>query len=116
MQSDIYVPDSLHTAGDWVRLALESSLEQLSKPIFLRAWCSVIYLFPGLHPNEFREPDNEWPRTLKVFVAEAWRRFEAGELTENELYCYQPAITRIRRECAQLERTKPWLFRDHFSV
>ena len=116
MNGDIYVPDSLRTAGREVRLALGGTLNQLEKDTFLRAWCSVIYLFPGLHPNELREPHNDWPQTLRNFVAEAWRRFEAGELTENELYCYQAAITRIQRECARLERVKPWLFHDHFST
>jgi hypothetical protein len=116
MKSEIYVPDSLQTAGDQVRLALSRSLEQLAKQDFLRAWCSVYYLFPGLHPKALFEANNEWPGTVKRFAAEAWRRFEAGELTDNELYCYQPAITRIARECARLERVKPWLFRDHFGA
>lgn len=116
MNSYIFVPDSLHRAGDEVRQALSSSLNRLPKTDFLRAWCSVFYLFPGLQPNAFFEPDNEWPQTVHEFAAEAWRRFEAGELTENELYCYQPAIMRIERECALLERTRPWLFRDHFAI
>jgi hypothetical protein len=116
MNSYIYVPDSLQRAGDEVRLALNTSLEQLPKPEFLRAWCSVFYLFPGLHPNAFFEPQNDWPGTVRQFAAEAWRRFEAGELTDNELYCYQPAIARIERECALLERFRPWLFRDHFAT
>ena len=114
--SDVYVPDSLHAAGDHVRLALHRSLERLEKPDFVRAWCSLVYLFPGLHPDEYRAPDNEWPPTIKKFAAEAWRRFEAGELADDELYCYIPATTRIQRECAELERQKPWLFRDNFAA
>jgi len=114
MQSYIYVPDSLRTAGREVRLALGSSLERLPKQDFLRAWCSVMYLFPGLHPDEFLESDHGGPRSLRNFAAEARRRFEAGELTDNELYCYQPVITRIVRECDELERVKPWLFEDYF--
>jgi hypothetical protein len=27
-----------------------------------------------------------WPRVLRRFAAEAWRRVEAGEITEEELY------------------------------
>jgi hypothetical protein len=114
MQSDIYVPDSLRTAGREVRLALGGPLEQLPKPDFLRAWCSVVYLFPGLDPDEFLESDRCGPRTVKRFAVEARRRFEAGELTDNELYCYQPALTRIGRECDELERVRPWLFQDYF--
>ena len=112
----IYVPDSLCTAGDQVRLALGSSLEQLPKWDFLRAWCSIFYLFPGLQPAEIFEPENNWPLTLRTFAAEAWRRFDAGELTENEMYCYQAATARIQREYAALAETKPWLFENHFAA
>ena len=35
---------------------------------------------------------------LRRFAAEAWRRADAGELTDSELYCYQACKTRIRRE------------------
>ena len=51
-----------------------------------RAWSSVAYLFPGLHPDGFEDADSGWPRGLQRFVAEAWRRVEAGEITEAELY------------------------------
>ncbi len=114
--SYIYVPDSLRTAGDEVRLALGRSLRQLTKWDFLRAWCSIIYLFPGLQPGDLFEPEGPWPRTLKSFAAEAWRRFDAGEIAADELYCHEVATTRIRREFAELVRDKPWLFETHFSV
>jgi hypothetical protein len=52
----------------------------------LRAWCVVAYLFPGLHPDGFEDADSGWPRVLKPFAAEAWRRVEVGEITEEELY------------------------------
>jgi hypothetical protein len=32
-------------------------------------------------------PNSGWPGVLKRFAAEAWRRVEAGELTDKELYC-----------------------------
>lgn len=51
-----------------------------------RAWCSIAYLFPGLHPDGFENADSGWPRVLKRFAAEAWRRTEAGELADEELY------------------------------
>ena len=53
---------------------------------FLRAWSSVAYLFPGLHPDGFEDADSGWPRGLQRFAAEAWRRVEAGAITEAELY------------------------------
>jgi hypothetical protein len=50
------------------------------------AWCAVAYAFPGLHPDGFDEPRSGWPRVLKRFAAEAWRRADAGELADEELY------------------------------
>ena len=48
----------------------------------VRAWSSVAYLFPGLHPDGFEAADSGLPR----FAAETWRRVEAGKITEAELY------------------------------
>lgn len=86
MKSAIYVPDSLRSAGHQIRLALAAPLEYAPKAKFVRAWCSLAYLFPGLHPDGFDDSDSGWPRTLKVFAAEAWRRADAGELADDELY------------------------------
>ena len=117
MDAYIYIPSSLRAAGRQLRRAEDtSSLEKLTKRDFLRAWCSILYLFPGLHPDTFFDPNNDWPKKLKGLAAEAWRRFQAGELTNNEFYCYQAATTRIQRECARLQQQKPWLFRDHFGM
>jgi hypothetical protein len=57
------------------------------KKMKVRAWSSVTYLFPGLHPDGFDDAESGRPRGLKRFAAEAWRRAEAGELSDNELYC-----------------------------
>ena len=116
MEAYIYIPSSLRAASRQLRLAEDSSLAQLAKRDFLRAWCSILYLFPGLHPDTFFDPNNDWPQKLKGFAAEAWRRFESGELASDEFYCYQAATTRIQRECARLQRVKPWLFSDHFGA
>ena len=43
-------------------------------------------LFPGLHPDGWDEADGNWPRVLRRFAAEAWRRVETGELDDVELY------------------------------
>ncbi|MCX6937940.1 MAG: hypothetical protein NTU80_08595 [Verrucomicrobia bacterium] len=47
---------------------------------------SIAYLYPGLHPDGYDDPDSGWPRALKKFAAEAWSRFESGELAEDEIY------------------------------
>jgi len=86
MKNDIYVPDSLQSAGLQIRLALGMPLERLPKSNFVRAWCSIAYLFPGLHPDGFQDAGSGWPRVLQRFAVEAWRRAESAELDEDELY------------------------------
>lgn len=86
MKSAIYLPDSLRSARRQVRLALAAPLGRAPKANFIRAWCSVAYHFPGLHPDGFDDADSGWPRAVKRFAAEAWRRAEAGELNDEELY------------------------------
>lgn len=76
---------------------LAGSLEQLPKRTVLRAWCPLAYLYPGLHPDGYADAESGWPRGLHRFAAEAWRRADAGELTEDELYCYPACKARLRR-------------------
>jgi len=96
-------------------MALAEPVEQLPARAFIRAWCSLSYLYPGLHPDGYEDADSGWPRALRRVAAEAWRRAEAGELSDNELYCYQASKARIRRERTELERKQPWMFRDQFA-
>jgi hypothetical protein len=76
----------LRSAGRELRLSLAHPLEHLPHEQFVRAWSAVAYLFPGLHPDGYDDADSGWPRTLKRFAAEAWRRADAGELADEELY------------------------------
>jgi len=80
------VPNTLRDAGRELRRAFHAQLDQLSKPDFLRAWRAVAYTFPGLHPDGHKDDGSGWPRALKRFAAEAWRRADAGELADDELY------------------------------
>lgn len=86
MKTISHVPNSLRSAGRELRLSLAHSLENLPHEQFVRAWSAVAYLFPGLHPDGFDDADSGWPRALKRFAEEAWRRAEANELAEEELY------------------------------
>ncbi len=54
-------------------------------------WCSLAYLYPGFHPDGYRSKDSGWPRVLKRFAAEAWRRARVGKLADEELYCSDAA-------------------------
>jgi len=99
MKDCIYIPPSAATAEGHLRSALASKLETLSKQEFMKAYCSVAFLYPGFHPDDWE--DWEGPAEIKPLLAEAWRRAEAGELTDNELYPYQAskaAIAQARKE------------------
>jgi hypothetical protein len=72
-------------AGE-LRFAFAGPLERLSKTRFVRAWSSVAYLFPGLHPDDYEATDSGWPRALRRLAAEAWRRAGNGRLSDGELY------------------------------
>jgi hypothetical protein len=86
MKTISHVPNSLRSAGRELRLSLPQALEQMSREQFVRAWSAVAHLFPGLHPDGYEDGDSGWPRALKRFAVEAWRRAEAGELADEELY------------------------------
>jgi hypothetical protein len=86
MNDFIFIPNRLRSAGRELRLALNHPLNELPRQKFLRVWNCVAYLFPGLHPDGYEDADSGWPRVLKRFAAEAWRRVETGEWSEEELY------------------------------
>ena len=69
-----------------LRRAFTEQFEQLPKTDFIRARCAVAYIYPGLHPDGYDDAESGWPRVLKRFAAEAWRRNDAGELLDEEMY------------------------------
>lgn len=86
MRSRLYVPHSSAEAAQLLRSAHAVNWDDLTTDCFVRVWCSIAYLFPGLHPDGYNEPDSGWPKALRRFAAEAWRRAKAGELSDDELY------------------------------
>jgi len=86
MKKHNYIPISLPSAGSALRRSFIRPVRLQTDQEFLRAWCCIAYLFPGLHPDGFDVADSGWPRVLRGFAAEAWRRAEAGRLTDGELY------------------------------
>jgi len=87
MYKNLFIPETAKDAGTHIRRAFANPLDRLPKPDFIRAWASIAYLFPGLHPDGFEDAESGWPRVLHRFAGEAWRRASAGELAEEELYC-----------------------------
>lgn len=102
-----------------VRAAETNSLQELTKDDFLRGWYSIGFLFAGLHPDSALEHGTElsnqagnvlkihqieprlsapyyvqsgWPVLLAPVAEEAWRRFEAEELKDEEFYCSEAVI------------------------
>jgi hypothetical protein len=86
MSTQTFIPASLREAAQNLRAGWQRSPTRLSRAAFVRVWSSIAYLFPGLHPDAFDDPDSGWPNVLKCFASEAWRRAEAGELVDEELY------------------------------
>lgn len=88
-------------------------LRTCEKLDLLSGWFALFYLFPNLHPENARDhgdphavwsPDQRllpglehfatlrfarsgWPVALELLGREAWRRYEAQELTHEEFYC-----------------------------
>jgi len=116
MKDFIYLPPSCRTAEKHLGIVFKKGLRAVTKKEFIRGWYSLSFLYPGLHPDGFESRGSGWPKHFKPFAAEAWRRFESGELTDNELYCYQAAKARIGSERAEIMRTTPWLLTDHFAA
>lgn len=85
--------------------ALRKGPDELTKTEFVRGWGSLTFLYPGLHPDGFASHGSGWPKRFKPLAAEAWQRFEAGELTDNELYCYQAAKARVGKVRDEVQRT-----------
>ena len=86
MSAIVHIPSSLHEAAKNMRAGWQKPAAGLTKPDFVRAWSALAYRYPGLNPDGFDDPDSGWPRALKMFASEAWRRAEAGELEDEELY------------------------------
>lgn len=88
-------------------------LRTLPTSEFMLGWNALLFLFPGIHPDSAldhgrdvekvvvsypRAPDFEklvakrfarsgWPVALEALGTEAWRRYEIGQLTEEDFYC-----------------------------
>ena len=104
MKTFHHIPDSTRGAATQLHLALAHPLEHLPKADFIRAWSSIAYLFPGLHPDGFESPDSGWPPVLRRFAAEAWRRAESGQLDDSELY---PSDAQWSGLCDQIRNPTP---------
>lgn len=110
------IPEDRASALQWLTPLLDEDplkFSEVEQRQFKQAWAAIAYLYPGLHPDD--APDGEeaqaerelgdaaagnvdprlvtpyfvesgWPVVLAPLAHEAWRRFEGGLLTDEEMY------------------------------
>ena len=97
-------------------------LRALDRATFLQGWHALLWLFPGLHPDNALDhgaekldwPEAEtvlpgiyhyhrqvhvrsgWPVALVLIGEEAWRRFGECEFTENDFYSAEAQAAGMR--------------------
>ena len=69
-------------------LAKRRNLPELGHQEFLEGWAAIAFIAPGLHPDESGHDEGGWPVGWRCIADEAFRRAEAGELRDDELYPY----------------------------
>lgn len=89
---------------------------------FRKGWHSIAFLYPGLHPDGALEHGSDishivednpvvrkieprliapyfvqsgWPVALAPIADDAWRRYEQGELSDDEFYCNEALVAGI---------------------
>jgi len=102
-----------------IRVADRKALRKVGIDEFKRGWFSIGFLYPGLHPDSALEHGRQisheilshakvrktepclttpfyvgsgWPVALTPVAKEAWRRFEADELKDDEFYCSEAVV------------------------
>lgn len=105
------------------------TLRNLPGDLFKRGWYSIGFLYAGLHPDSVFEHGKElsyeaddfpeiqkveprllapnyvqsgWPVVLAPIAEEAWRRYEANELSDNEFYCSEAVMAGMCSRSSEL--------------
>jgi DNA (cytosine-5)-methyltransferase 1 len=106
-----------------IQAADNNTLRKTSHDDFKRGWYSIGFLYAGLHPDSALEHGNEvsdaayncpeisaieprllapcyirsgWPVVLAPVAKEAWRRYDANVLRDEEFYCSEAVIAGMR--------------------
>lgn len=95
MKAGLYIPASVEAAENTIAAIDAAKLAALPKSEFIRIWCSVLYLNPGLHTDNFFDPDYTCEPIIRSILAEVWRRADAGEMGDSELYPYEVIQARL---------------------
>jgi DNA (cytosine-5)-methyltransferase 1 len=118
-----------------VAAAQNKSIREMPTRDFLRGWFSVGFLFSGLHPDGALEHGGEtsnhvdgaagltprtqrlcvpfytqsgWPVSLAPVADEAWRRYEAGDIEDDDFYCAQAVAAGMRHRDPTLAGEPEW--------
>lgn len=114
------LPSSQNQALAWITEIAHQTRQQLRKvndSTFLRGWHALLYLYPDLHPDNAidhgeskeigeahvleqldlseRYARSGWPVMLELLGHEAWRRYQAGLISDDDFYC-------VEAQCAGL--------------
>lgn len=118
------IPADMNEARGWLEVLMrrpERELHKLPAADFIRGWHALLWIFPGLHPDNALDHGSEklawsdaeelfplllpaerlyhsrsgWPCSLVLIGKEAWRRFDAGEIAEADFYCAEVLHARL---------------------
>ena len=71
-----------------------SDLSRVERQTFLQGWWALFWLYPGLHPDDHSAWDEEF-HPYQPLAHEAFRRADAGELDDGQLYPTDAAHNRL---------------------
>ena len=116
------LPENQAQALEWLLQLVSASdgntLSNVELSTFRRGWFAIGFLYAGLHPDsvnhgehltwhadepvEMDVPDERllfpyytesgWPKVLTPILQEAWRRYAAAQLTDDEFYCTEAVM------------------------
>lgn len=87
------IPGNRTEAHLWVSAAVIVGVRICDTQTFLKAWWAIAWLYPGFHPDDYRQSEDV-PQA-KEFTEEAFRRAEIGQIGDDVLYAAEAAHNAI---------------------
>lgn len=78
------IPGNRTEAHLWISAAVIAGIKVCDTRTFLKGWWALAWLYPGFHPDDYRQSDDV-PHAKK-FTEEAFRRASDGEIEDDFLY------------------------------
>lgn len=86
MKEQAFIPRSSAEAEKTLAALLKSKLGEMSTAELIKVWCAAAYLYPGIHPDDYDESSNDWPKDAKAIAGEVWRRYDKHEIDDEDVY------------------------------